>query len=319
MWIRSRCTATTRTVRRWRIYTPLSRWACQWWMLQLRDWVAAPLRPGPPATLQPRTCSTCCTGWALRRAWIWTWWLMLANSSRTRSDGPSRLVLPTPCSPNEIVHGWYGKRRKHDALSLACDECAVGPKILWCGPTRTTHPYYWSRSRMTPLGGPRRHTKRRCATHPPIQPNPTQQNPTQKMKSILLPRWFDDCPVYRDRQPEQLLPAPFCDCGKSFLVLLVLEQRVPLDKARVSVEVESQILHLPKLEEEVLEVIIACLFVHTRDDDCPSFNGFLRHHRTALGLCPLTCTLAFVARFEPPALLLQPPSQVACIGCTCVF
>lgn len=51
----------------------------------------------------------------------------------------------------------------------------------------------------------------------------------------------------------------FCDCGKSFLVLLVLEQGVPLDKARVSVEVESQILHLPKLEEEVFEVIIACL------------------------------------------------------------
>jgi len=56
-------------------------------------------------------------------------------------------------------------------------------------------------------------------------------------------------------------------------LVLVLDERVPLDETRASVEVQVQVLDLAVLREVLVEIVLLRLLVHARDEDDPPLRG----------------------------------------------
>ncbi len=81
-WSACPAISTTPTARRWPTSTPASKSASR---SSIRRWPASAAARTPrarPATSPPKTCCTCCEGWASRPASTSTPWSMPASSSR---------------------------------------------------------------------------------------------------------------------------------------------------------------------------------------------------------------------------------------------
>mgnify|MGYP003402318136 CR=1 FL=1 len=71
--------------------------ACGTFSRRWRVWAVALMPRAPRATWPPKTWSTCCTAWALRRALIWTnWWMQARSSATFWAANPTR-TWPRPC------------------------------------------------------------------------------------------------------------------------------------------------------------------------------------------------------------------------------